>query len=246
VNPIRRFTALAGVAVLLGVAPPVPSQLDSQYVLQRYSLAIDAIPVPKAVVFSYTVSQVGPSNIEQRHTLYRSGSDVRDETRAVDGVALSRKTVRFSHREDRYAIARLAPRAVAYQMLFLHPVKDGQHLDYVYEVTPLIRQAGASVDRMTIDGVRFLPRVIHFHTSGLNAAGVGQVEYAPFGRFWMPVAASVDGSINGKAARESIAWGDYRFPEALPPSTFQRPKPLPGGEVQTPPKPVSQTPVPPL
>jgi hypothetical protein len=225
---LRRLVASAGFSALLGAAAPVTSSpLDSQYVLQRYALAIDAVPVPKNVVFTYTVSQVGPSNIEQRHTIYRSGPDVRDETLAVDGIALARKIVRFSRRDDRYAVTRLAPRAVAYQILFLRSVKEGRRFDYTYEVTPLLRQSDAPVDRMTIDGSRFLPRVVHFRTTGPEAKGTGEVIYAPFGQYWMPVLATVDASVNGKPARERITWGDYRFPEALPPSTFQPPKPLP-------------------
>lgn len=228
--PARRLVAAA---IALGaVALPSPglraeTQLDSQYVLQRYALAIDAAPAPKYVVFTYAVSQLGPSNLEQRHTIYRSGNDVRDETLAVDGLALTRKVVRIARREDRYAVGRLAPRTVAYQMLFLRTVKDGTHVDYVYDVTPLLRQSGTSVDRMTIDGLRFLPRAIHFHTQGAGAHGTGEVQYAAFGPYWMPVVASVDASVGGKPARERITWGDYRFPEDLPPSTFQAPRPLP-------------------
>ncbi|MBV8117403.1 MAG: hypothetical protein JOZ01_05470 [Candidatus Eremiobacteraeota bacterium] len=225
---VARSALAATLAVaLLGAAPLLRTALDSQYVLQRYALAIDAVPVPKNVVFTYTVSQVGPSNIEQRHTIFRSGPEVRDETLAVDGIALTRKIVRFSRRDDRYAVARLAPRAVAYQILFLRPVKEGSRFDYAYELTPLLHQPGASIDRMTIDAARFLPRVVHFQTIGLDAKGSGEVVYAPFGQYWMPVLATVDATINGKPARERITWGDYRFPEALPPSTFEPPKPLP-------------------
>jgi hypothetical protein len=214
----------------LGVAPspsPRGEQLDSQYVLQRYSMAIETVAAPKNVVFTYAVSQLGPVTIEQRHRIYRSGNDVRDETLAVDGAALTHKTVRISRRDDRYAVTRLAPRMVGYQMLFLRAVPDGAHLDYVYDVTPLLRQPETSVDRITIDGVRFLPRAIHFHTAGTGAHGSGEVEYAPFGPYWMPVVAAVDASVGGKPARERITWTDYRFPESLPSSTFSAPRPLP-------------------
>ncbi|MGA8532625.1 MAG: hypothetical protein WB615_00790 [Candidatus Tumulicola sp.] len=224
---VRVSIAVAAAGLTLAAAPVPSSPLDSQYVLQRYAMAIDAVPVPKNVVFTYTVSQAGPSNIEQRHTIFRSGPDVRDETLAVDGLALTRKIVRFSRRDDRYAVTRLAPRAVAYQILFLRAVKAERRFDYSYEVTPLLRQTGASVDRMTIDGSRFLPRVVAFHTNGAEAIGNGEVVYAPFGQYWMPVLATVDATVNGKPARERITWGDYRFPDALPPSTFQPPKPLP-------------------
>ncbi len=228
----RRWAVAVGLAALLGAAPsPSPptsrTQLDSQYVLQRYALALEGVVVPKNVVFTYAVSQLGPTTIEQRHRIYRSGNDVRDETLAVNGLALTHKVVRISRREDRYAVARLAPRIDGYQMLFLRAIGSGSHLEYVYDVTPLLRQSSTFVDRVTIDGLRFLPRAIHFHTVGSGARGTGEVEYAPFGEYWMPVAATVDASIVGKPARERITWGEYRFPEGLPPSTFQGPRPLP-------------------
>jgi hypothetical protein len=218
--------ACAGAIALAALVGATSSQLDSEYVLQRYSLAVATLATPKAVVFSYSVSQVGPSNIEQRHIVYRSGLYVRDETLSVDGMSLSRKVVRFYHREDRYAVTRFAPHTDAYELLFLRTAKDGHHLDYVYEATPLTRHAGAWIDRLTIDGVKYLPRVVHFHTAGPDAHGTGEIEFAQFGKYWMPVVAAATASVDGKAARERIAFGDYRFPEDLPPSVFQPPEPL--------------------
>jgi hypothetical protein len=220
----RAWPALLAVALLLGAAP----QLDSQVVLQRYALALVETPVPKVLVFSYAVSQAGLGNIEQRHQLYRSGLNVRDETLAVDGVPLRQKTVRFEQREDRYAFDRLAPRGDAYQMLFVHSVRDGSHLDYVFDTTPLLKAAvGMWVEQVTIDGLTFLPKQIRFHSEGESAAGKGAVEYASFGKYWLPVVAAVTATVNGKPARERITWSDYRFPPSLPSSTFLPPQPLP-------------------
>jgi hypothetical protein len=212
-------------AALLGAAPV---NLDSQYVLQRYALAIDRVTAPKVVIYSYTVSQVGASNIEQRHRIYRSGTDVRDETLAVDGIALSRKIVRFGHRPERYTAARFAPRSDAYELIFLGTAKDGRHFDYVYEATPLNHSSATWIDRVTIDGVRFLPRAVHFHSGGPDVAGTAEIEFAPFGKYWMPVLAVAQARVKNKPAREQILWSDYRFPESLPSSTFQAPQPLPG------------------
>jgi hypothetical protein len=219
------LTAIAA-ALLLGAAPA--KELDSQYVLQRYALALVETPVPKLLVFGYTVSQAGLGNIEQRHELYRSGLSVRDETLAVDGVTLRQKHVRFEQREDRYAIDRIAPRGDTYQMLFVHSVRDGSHIDYVYDTTPILRQAtGMWVEQVTIDGIKFLPRRVRFHSEGEDAKGKGTIEYAAFGKYWLPVVATVDATVNGKPARERIAWSDYRFPPSLPASTFLAPQPLP-------------------
>jgi hypothetical protein len=207
--------------------------LDSQYVLAQYALALKAASAPKVVVFSYTVSQVGPSNIEQHHRIYRSGLDVRDDTLSVDGITLLRKVARISRYEDRYAIARFSPSAGSYELLFLGTVKDGGHFDYVYEATPLNRSLGTWIDRLTIDGANFLPRDVRFRSAGAGVEGNGEVEFGPFGKYWMPVVADASAQIGGKPARERIAWSDYRFPESLPPSTFQAPKPLPHASLPT-------------
>lgn len=219
--------AAVAFALVLTAAGATPAELDSQYVLQRYAVAIDTIPTPKAVIFSYTVSQAGPSNIDQRHVIYRSGSQVRDETLAVDGVALVHKIVSFERREDRYEISRIAPKAASYEMLFVRALKNGHHVDYQYDVTPLVRGADAEVDRITIDGLKYLPRDVRFKTGSETAHGSAHVQYAQFGKYWMPVLAEVTAVVNGKPARERIVWGDYRFPDSLPPSTFEPPRPLP-------------------
>jgi hypothetical protein len=217
--------AIAAVA-LLAAAPS--SELDSQLVLQRYALALAEAPVPKVVVFTYAVSQAGLGNIEQRHQVYRSGLSVRDETLLVDGVPPQKKIVRFEQREDRYAVDRVAPRGDAYQMLFLRAVRDGSHFDYVFDTTPLVKQApGMWVEQVTIDGIKFLPKQVRFHSEGVGASGHGAIDYASFGRYWLPVAATVNATVNGKPARERIAWSEYRFPPGLPSSTFLPPQPLP-------------------
>lgn len=217
----------AGAALLSSVlVAAAPSSFDSQYVLQRYVRALESLTTPKVVVYSYTISQVGPSNIEQRHQIYRSGIDVRDETLAVDGISLARKIVRFSHHEDPYTVVRFAPRTSEYELLFVGTAKEGRHLDYVYDATPLSRSSGSWIDRLTIDGVNFLPRTVHFHSSGADVDGSGEIQFGPFGKYWMPVMVAAQARVKGKPARERISWSDYRFPQSLPPSTFEAPEPL--------------------
>jgi len=210
--------------LLLGTTRPT---FDSQYVLQRYAQALQSVQTPKVVVYAYTVSQVGPSNIEQRHQIYRSGLDVRDETLSVDGIPLTDKLVQFSHHEERYSVVRFAPRSDAYELLFVGTARDGRHLDYEYEATPLSRIAGTWIDRVTIDGANFLPRSVHFHSVALDVTGSAEIEFGAFGKYWMPVSVSAQALVKGKPARERIVWSDYRFPASLPPSTFQAPQPLP-------------------
>jgi hypothetical protein len=224
---VNRLRACAVALACMALAGATSAQLDSEYVLQRYQLAIETLPTPKAVIFTYAVSQAGPNNIEQRHRIYRSGMSVRDETLSVDGEFVRHGSVRFYHREDRYSVSRFAPRTDAYELLFLTTVTNGHHLDYVYEATPLSHASAVWVDRVTIDGVRYLPRMVRFHSVGVAARGTAVIQFAPFGRYWMPVAAEATALVNGKPARERITWGDYRFPEYLPPSTFEAPQALP-------------------
>jgi hypothetical protein len=221
---VKRAFFVIAAPLLLGIST---GQLDSQDVLARYTRAIATVRTPAAVVFSYTVSQTGSNNIEQHHRIYRSGLEVRDETLSIDGVPLTHKVVRFEQRADRYTVARFAPATSAYEMLFLGAVKDGHHLDYAYEATPLNRGAATWIDRITIDGANFLPRTVHFHTQSESVAGNGEVQFGSFGSYWMPVSAAATAQIDGKPARERIVWTDYRFPLRLPPSTFKAPQPLP-------------------
>ncbi|MGH7737159.1 MAG: hypothetical protein ACREMP_04745 [Candidatus Tyrphobacter sp.] len=209
-------------ALVLAVAwlGAFPAPLDSQVVLERYGIALAGLLAPKAVVFVYSVSQAGPENIEQRHRIYRSGIDVRDETLAVNGLALKRKRVRIGHRPDPYGVLALAPRPDAYEMLFVKSIADGSHLDYVYQTQPLVHGGGFVVDRVTIDGESFLPRVVEFHTSGALASGSGSVKFGSAGGYWVPLVASASAAIGGSVARERIVFSDYEFPSSLPRSTF--------------------------
>jgi hypothetical protein len=222
---VRRIAPLIlCIAALLGAMP----SLDSQLVLQRYELELADLKAPKTSIFQYSVSQAGASSIEERHQLYRSGTKVRDETLAVDGKRLAEKNVQIGERPDRYFVGRLAPRSTTYTMLFLHAVRDGKHLDYVYDVSPLIAAAtGFTVTRVTVDGINYLPKSIEFRTSAGATSGTGSVTYGKAGRYWVPLAATVDATVDGKRTRERIEWSDYRFPATLPASTFNTPKPLP-------------------
>jgi hypothetical protein len=219
------LAALLTIFALIGAAAPV--SLDSQLVLSRYELEMNDLQTPKAMIFSYNVSQIGSTDIEQRHVIYRSGLNVRDETIAVDGIPLKPKIVAFGKRADRYAIANLAPRASVYTMLFIKAVRSGEHLDYRYELTPISPRDGFVATGLVVDGISFLPREIDFSTSSGAGHGHGMLVYGKSDTYWVPVYATVEAIVNGKPARERIAFGDYRFPAALPPSTFVPPKPLP-------------------
>jgi hypothetical protein len=205
-----------------------PAQLDSLVVLNRYEATLTALKPPPVMIFSYTVSQAGTTDIEQRHRIYRSGQNVRDETVAVDGVGLKTKVVRIVQRVDHYAIDRTAPRSSVYTILFVRPIKNGNRIDYEYEATPTNgNTSGYVVDHFVIDGMHMLPSMVHFRTDSSGASGAGDIEYGAVDGYWVPLSASVTATVDGKPARERIVWSEYRFPPSLPPATFSTPKPLP-------------------
>jgi len=203
-------------SVSIGAAP-----LDSQVVLANYSRALAMVKPPTYAIFSYAVSQAGPNDIEQRHRIYRAGLDVRDETISIDGSRPKSAAIAIGKRGDRYAVGLLAPRPGAYELLFVRAIATAGRTDYLFEATPIAKASGGFiVSQVTIDGETFLPRSIAFHTSSLAARGDGEVRYAPFGAYWMPVLATISGTVGDRPARERIAFGEYRFPTSLPPSTF--------------------------
>ena len=225
--PARLAALVLGLCAFAIPASAIAQQMDSQLVLQNYARALDTLKTPPALIFQYAVSQEGPSNLDQRHQVYRRGVEVRDETLAADGAPLKPKLVRFGEREDRYAVGRVAPRAANYAFIFLKAVKNGARTDYLYETQPLEPVgSGFAVTGVAIDSRTFLPHVVRFKAGSGTVAGTGAIEYAPLGGYVVPVAASVAATLDGKPAREHISFGAYRFPPTLPSSTFAPPPPL--------------------
>lgn len=214
---------IAALSLILALAAP----MDSQLVLERYAAHLSALDAPKALVFSYSVSQAGPRNIEQTHRQYRSGDLVRDETLTVDGQPLRPKITRIARYRNRYAVQGLAPRTEQYALLFLHAVRNGSGYDYVYRAEPLTVTSGFVVESVTIDGKSYLPSVIQFRTTSGTLQGTGSIGFAKAGKYWVATAANVQATIDGKPARERITFSAYQFPGSLPKSTFRAAKRLP-------------------
>jgi len=218
-------------ALALVAALSTPLQLDSQLVLQRYEARIAAIKEPRTLVFMYSVSQAGPQDIDQTHRVYRSGDLVRDETLVVDGVKQT-----FTHigrYRNRYTLKAVAPRSPRYTFLFVRTIRTPTRFDYLYRAVAMGALTAFTVTAMTIDGQTYLPREIRFHSIGAGARGDGTLTFTPAGKYWVPVSVAVQGSINGRAARERIVFSAYQFPAALPRSTFQAPRTLPAAALPT-------------
>ncbi len=219
------------VAALLIAALSPPNLLDSQLVLQRYESRLAAVKDPQTLIFMYAVSQAGPQDIDQTHRVYRSGSLVRDETLIVDGV--SQKFTRIARYRNRYTLQNLAPRSTDYVFLFMRPIRAANRYDYVYRAVPLGPATSFTVQSITIDGRSFLPREIRFRSMGAGARGAGTLTFTQAGKYWVPLSIAVQGTVNGRAARERIVFTGYQFPAGLPKSTFQAPKALPAAALPT-------------
>lgn len=213
------------VALVLAAAFSAPLQLDSQLVLQRYEARMAAMHEPRTLIFTYYVSQAGPQDIDQTHRVYRSGDLVRDETLIVDGVR--QKVTRIGRYRNRYTLQALAPRTPRYTFLFVRAIRTPARVDYLYRAVAMGAPTAFTVTAMTIDGQTYLPREIRFHSTGGGARGNGTLTFTAAGKYWVPVAVAVQGSVNGRAARERIVFSGYQFPAALPRSTFQAPRTLP-------------------
>lgn len=220
---------IAALAFAVTLAPP--KVLDSQLVLQRYEARLTATKDPQTLIFLYSVSQAGPLDIDQMHRVYRSGSLVRDETLVVDGV--KQKTTRIARYRNRYTLHNLAPRTTRYVFLFVRPIVRNGRYDYLYRAVPLGAPAAFTVRTMTIDGRTFLPREIRFHSTGAGARGDGTLAFTAAGKYWVPLSIAVQGSVNGRTARERITFSGYQFPAALPQSTFHSPRALPPAVLPT-------------
>ncbi|MFN2448288.1 MAG: hypothetical protein ABR508_00650 [Candidatus Baltobacteraceae bacterium] len=215
--------AMLAIALLAAAAPAAP--MDSQEVIALYAKTLLEAPVPRVLVFTYTVSQAGPHDIEQTHRIYRSGDEVRDETMLVDGV--KQKTIRISRYRNRYTLEDLAPRLTQYTFLFDGVQRSGSTFEYAYHAVPNTPGGTFVIDSMVLNGRSYLPALLRFHSYSGAIRGTGTITFVHAGKYWVPSGASVDARVNGKPAREQIAFNGYRFPARLPQSTFQARKPLP-------------------
>lgn len=215
------------IAALAAIVALASAPLDSQLVLDRYAAKLLTVEPPKVLVFTYTLSQAGPRDIEQTHRVYRSGELVRDETLAADGQSLKQKITRIARYRNRYTVENLAPRLTQYAFLFQRAIRSGSGWIYQYHAVPLGAPASFIVEDLTIDGRSFLPLQIRFRTASASGKASGAIGFARSSKYWVPSAVSVQASLNGKPARERITFTSYRFPASLPKSTFQLPKPLP-------------------
>jgi hypothetical protein len=206
------------------IAPAAPHTisplLPPELVVAHYQDELVHAAPPPALIFEYTVEQVGPHDIEQTHRVYRQDTSERDEILAIDGRSLPGPSVTIStRRTDRYDITSVAPRQPQYEFSFVRSLQIGERVDYVFRTVSRTGTA-FSVSDLTIDGDSFLPSVIDFRSTDAAGRAFGRLTYGRVGDHWLIRDASVSAHVDGAPVRERITWMNYQFPVALPPSTF--------------------------
>jgi hypothetical protein len=88
---------------------------------------------------------------------------------------------------------------------------------------PKGKPSGVTFTQVTIDGVSFLPVTVAF--TGPHAAR-GGVTFVKAERYWVARTASAQADVAGGVAHELLGFVHWRFPKALPRSTFALPRPL--------------------
>jgi hypothetical protein len=219
--------AAAGVAAATPAASPTPVPvLPPVAVVAKYHRALTALKEPRVFVFEYSLQQTGTRTLEQIHRVFRSAKDERDEVLAVNGTRSSAPVVRiFRNRPYRYTVAALAPKTTLYDFTFAGLHRDGKHVDYVFSLEPKTPLRGLRFTQVTVDGVTFLPQAVAFASD--QHAARGSVSFAKADRYWVARGASAQANVPGGVAHERLAFSKWRFPKALPRSTFAMPRPLP-------------------
>ncbi|HEY0797686.1 MAG TPA: hypothetical protein VGD50_00980 [Candidatus Baltobacteraceae bacterium] len=230
---IRIFLAMLAALALCGIGPvgsrhravPVAAHtvtplLPAEQVLERYQEQLAQTSPPPALIFDYTIEQVGPHDIEQVHHVYRQSTTERDEIVAIDGNRLGRPSVTISaRRTDRYDITSVAPRTSQYDFTFIRLAPSGDHFDYVFRTDTRTTAAFNVVD-LTIEGDSFLPSIIDFRSTNADGKAFGRLSYGHVDDHWLIHDATVSASVDGKPVREHLSWINYEFPLSLPASTF--------------------------
>ena len=193
-------------------------------IVARYQAALAALKEPRVFVVVYTLEQTGTRTLEQTHRIFRSGSDERDETIAVNGTRSRTPVVRiFRRRPFRYGVRALAPLPAKYDFVYAGPRRNGKHVDYVFRVTPRGPLGAFTFTDVSIDGITFLPSAVSFATAQHD--GRGSVYFVKSASWWVARGASASANGRDGVAHERLSFIDWRFPTSLPPSTFGVPRP---------------------
>ena len=227
--PAAALCLLAFALPLAAAAAQVAETPDA--LLARYRAQIEQVAPIRDVVFQDTERRTGPTRtIVEEHRVYRRADGAeRNETIAVNGSAVVPAIVRFTTKAAwPYDVRAFALTSADYTARPIGAaVVDGRHA--VGYSTVRTSAGDFAVTRLYLDAARALPLREAFTVSGGGCAGSGSIDFGPVSGAWLPLSARVSCTVaaataNGGTSRfkESIAFHDYAFPNALPPDVFRQ------------------------
>jgi len=233
----KRACAIALILVSIGLTTQIALGATRLRPLETYRSALARVQPPPNVVFEYLETRIGPERVvTEKHLVYRNRSgDERNETVAVNGSAVVPAFVRIYHRDAwPYDASQFAVSADAYAATYAGTTIVGGRRTYRYAVVAASPEAFAITD-LFIDVDRYLPVKESFSVSGSGCSGSGEIDFAPAAAYWMPLEIKTTCSTPGPSTsdvagankpvvyRESIVFGNYRFPTAIPSEIFVAP-----------------------
>jgi hypothetical protein len=201
-------------------ARPFAPAIDYGMVLAQYRKALNDYHTPETLTYIFSIDQAGSRGLSQTHVVYRSGLLVRDETTAMGSLSIKPHIHIYRSRAHHYAIESLAPRTTNYRFQYVSVHDEAGHVIYHFTTTPINPTVAFVVTSVDIDGTRFLPTDITFESRALDVFGQGHLHYGPIDDAWMILDAAADSRGGHGVLREHLVFTQYRFPKALPVSTF--------------------------
>jgi hypothetical protein len=233
-SPLRWAPDARVVALAIAVAALVAAQARSDDLpagsgvdaVAKYRAALAALPAMGNVVFDYVETRSGPARaLTEAHRVYRDAAgDERDETTAVDGVAVIPPIVKFSSSPDwAYDPHGFAADADDYQTMALGA--SSLYGKRVLRFSAVRTTAGDfALTMLFLDPVSALPVREEFTAAGGGCSGSGWIEFGKVDRRLMPTVVTVTcaDTATGQSFKQTIRFTGYRFVRTLPPQAFEQ------------------------
>jgi hypothetical protein len=219
------FIAAAVPSIAAKTLAPSPAASAAR-LLERYRVAIAALPKPANMVFTYTEMRADPQRIvTSSHRVYRDqAGEQRNDTIEVNGAPVrppltqTYQRAQWPYYADAFAVA-----AADYDATFAGiATVDGKHAE-VYMVKRTT-SAPFSISELDLDPGTALPLRERFAVTTRDCDGLGSIDFAQSGPYWLPTGVSVECTASGSASagfKHTIRFADYRFPVAIPPDVLR-------------------------
>lgn len=219
---MHKLAVASALAAWLLVAAAPTSVLDA------YRLAMASRKTPTTMVFEYTVTRSGPNRIvtEQHRVYWKDTGEERNDTIGVNGTPVVPATSQVVHRTiwpydpnrflvsaDSYDATPAGATVIAGRKAYAFALTKSAPSDFILKA-------------LFVDAKTHLPLRETFAVAGEDCDGSGLIEFASAGGYWLPIFTSVACTETGSSItpapvfKESIRFGNYRFPKVIPPDVF--------------------------